>query len=155
MKLYLMRHGQAEPSAANDSLRQLTEHGQKQARQAASWLAKTVQGPVSLWVSPYVRTQQTATPIAQALAIDIINHDGLMPDKSAQQVIDELIHQPQDIILVTHLPLVGHLASLLVEGRAFDQSWSPAEIWQLQGEVFAAGCLEVFDTWYPMGGSQS
>jgi phosphohistidine phosphatase len=30
-----------------------------------------------------------------------------------------------------------------------DQSWLPAEIWQLEGDVFAAGCLINTDVWYP------
>jgi phosphohistidine phosphatase len=96
-----------------------------------------------------VRTQQTAAPIAKALGVEIVAHQCLQPEMTPQKVVDELCKLQQDIVLVTHLPLVGRLASLLIDGSIFDQPWSPAEIWQLEGDVFAAGCLENTDVWYP------
>ena len=149
MKLYLIRHGAAEAGAPDDMSRNLTVRGESQAQAAASWLAQNISGPVSLWASPYVRTQQTAAPIAKALGIDIVAHHCLQPGMTPQKVVDELCQQQKSIILVTHLPLVGRLASLLTEGSIFDQPWSPAEIWQLEGEVFAAGCLTNTNVWYP------
>lgn len=149
MKLYLIRHGEAEPGSPDDMNRQLTERGQKRAQSAAKWLAKVVNGPVSLWASPFVRAQQTAAPIAKALSVDIEDHHCLMPDMTPQKVVDELTNEQKSIIVVTHLPLVGRLASLLIEGVVFDQPWSPTEIWQLEGDVFAGGCLENTDVWYP------
>lgn len=149
MKLYLIRHGAAENGAPDDMSRNLTAQGESQALAAASWLAENITGPVELWASPYLRTQQTAAPIAKALAIDAITHECLQPDMTPSKVVDELCQQQKSIILVTHLPLVGRLASLLIDGTVFDQPWSPAEIWQLEGDVFAAGCLTHTDVWYP------
>lgn len=150
MKLYLIRHGAAEIGAPDDMSRSLTERGKSQAIGAAKWLAKNIKGPVSLWASPYLRTQQTADPIAKALGIEASSHKCLQPEMTPQKVVDELSKEEQSIILVTHLPLVGRLASLLIDGTVFDQPWSPAEIWQLEGGVFAAGCLENTDVWYPV-----
>jgi phosphohistidine phosphatase len=149
VKLYLIRHGEAVYGDTDDINRQLTEHGEQRAQQAAKWLAKTVIGPVSIWASPYLRTQQTAAPIGKALGVGVVRHDCLKPDMTAQKVVDELVKEEQSIILVTHLPLVGRLASLLIDGVVFDQPWSPTEIWQLEGDVFAAGCLVSTDVWYP------
>jgi len=149
VKLYLIRHGEAVSGAPDDMDRPLTERGQQRAVRAANWLSNNVKGPVSLWASPYLRTQQTAAPIAKALAVDVVEHHCLTPDMTPQKVVDELVNEQQNIILVTHLPLVGRLASLLIEGVAFDQPWSPTEIWQLEGDVFSAGCLQNTDVWYP------
>lgn len=149
MKVYLIRHGAAVPGSPDDSNRSLTERGQENASRAANWLAKQIKGPVAIWASPFLRTQQTAQPIAKAFAQEVINHKCLMPDMTPQKVVDELCNEQQDIILVTHLPLVGRLASLLIEGVVYDQPWSPTEIWQLEGEVIAAGCLENTNVWYP------
>jgi phosphohistidine phosphatase len=66
-----------------------------------------------------------------------------------QKIVDELIDQQHSIILVTHLPLIGRLASLLIDGMVMNQPWSPTEIWQLEGDIFAAGCLENINIWYP------
>ncbi len=149
MKLYLIRHGEAVSGNTYDVNRPLTARGAQRAQRAANWLAKTIEGPVSIWASPYLRTQQTAEPIAKALDADIVSHHCLQPEMTPQKVVDELIAEHQNIILITHLPLVGHLASLLIDGEIFDQPWSPTEIWQLEGDVFAAGCLENTDVWYP------
>jgi phosphohistidine phosphatase len=149
VKLYLIRHGEAVPGNTDDVSRPLTEPGERHAQSAAAWLAKTVKGPVSLWASPYVRTQQTAAPIAQALSIDVMSHNCLKPEMTPQKVVSELMNEEQSIILVTHLPLVGRLASFLIDGAMFNQPWSPTEIWQLEGSVFAPGCLENTDVWYP------
>jgi phosphohistidine phosphatase len=149
VKLYLIRHGEAEAGAPDDMKRKLTARGESHAQGAANWLAKQIRGPVRLWASPYLRTQQTATPIAKALGVELVAHTCLQPDMTPQKVVDDLANESQDIILVTHLPLVGRLASLLIEGAVFDQPWSPAEIWQLEGDIFAPGCLQNTDVWYP------
>jgi phosphohistidine phosphatase len=148
VKLYLIRHGEAE-SGNLDSARRLTQRGKMDAQKAALWLKNIIDGPVSLWSSPYIRAQQTAHPIAKALSVEIEYRECLKPDVSPQTVIDELIHQKNSIILVAHLPLVGRLASLLMDGVVLDQPWSAAEIWQLQGSVFAPSCLENMNVWYP------
>lgn len=150
MKLYLLRHGEAEAYSLTDAGRELTERGKEHAQMAANWLAKVIDGPVSLWASPYLRTQQTAQPIADALSIEINDHQCLTPEMTPQKVVDELITEDKNIILVTHLPLVGRLASLLMEGNVFDQPWSATEVWELQGDVYAPGCLTNTDVWYPV-----
>ncbi len=149
MKVYLIRHGAAVPGSPDEMDRALTERGKENASRAANWLAKVIKGPVVIWASPFLRAQQTAEPIASVFGQEIINHNCLTPDMTPQKVVDELSGEQQDVILVTHLPLVGRLASLLIEGVVFDQPWSPTEIWQLEGDVFAAGCLQSTDVWYP------
>jgi phosphohistidine phosphatase len=149
VKLYLIRHGEAVIGRTGDANRQLTERGEQHAKSAARWLAKTIKGPVEIWASPYLRTQQTAAPIADALGVEVIVHSCLQPEMTPKKVIDDLVVETQNIILITHLPLVGHLASLLIEGVILDQPWSPTEIWQLEGDVFAPGCLVNTDIWYP------
>lgn len=148
MKLYIVRHGEAG-SAQTDSARELTERGRNQAQSAANWLANKVKEPVVLWSSPYQRTLQTAKFISDTLSTDIISHDCLMPDVTPKKVVGELINEHKNIILVTHLPLVGRLASLLVDGSIYDQPWSAAEIWQLEGDIYASGCLQNTNIWYP------
>jgi phosphohistidine phosphatase len=150
LKLFLIRHGAAEAGAPDDMGRNLTERGEVQALGAARWLVSNIKDPVTIWASPYLRTQQTAAPIAKALGIDIIAHACLQPEMTPHKVVDELCREQKNIILVTHLPLVGRLASLLTEGTVLDQSWSPAEIRQFEGDIFAAGCLTNTDIWHPV-----
>ena len=150
MELYLVRHGIAEPGDPYDQNRQLTERGLAQAAGAARWIQQQLSGEAQVWASPYVRTQQTGRPIAELLECDLVSHSCLEPDQTAQKVVDDLSAQTGSIVLVTHLPLVGRLASLLIDGQVLDQPWSPAEVWQLKGDVFAAACLESAAVWYPV-----
>ena len=150
MELYLIRHGLAEPGDPYDQNRALTERGVLQAEGAARWVKQQIKGQAQVWASPYKRTQQTATPVAEALGVSIQSHSCLEPDQTPQKVIDDLVEQTGPIVLVTHLPLVGRLASVLIDGQVFDQPWSPAEVWQLKGDVFAAGCMESAAVWYPV-----
>jgi len=150
VEIYLVRHGLAEPGDPYDQSRLLTERGQAQAAGAARWIKQQLSGAAQVWASPYVRTQQTAQPIAAALCCEVETHGCLEPDQTPQKVVDDLVDQSGSIILVTHLPLVGRLASLLIDGQVMDQPWSPAEVWKLKGEVFASGCLDSSAVWYPV-----
>lgn len=67
-KIYLIRHAQSESNAGiairpNPQIN-ITEHGQKQALALADWLNEHLQNkPIQqVFVSPYIRTQQTAKP---------------------------------------------------------------------------------------------
>ena len=85
MELILVRHGQpawASPEGAGRNDPGLTELGHAQARRAAERLADTEDLPCRgdvdrLYVSPAVRAQETAAPIAEALGLAPETHDWL------------------------------------------------------------------------------
>ena len=90
MELILVRHGEpawVSPDGRNRNDPELTERGHEQARRAAARLADTEdlpgRGDVDrLFVSPAARAQQTAAPIAAALALQPETHDWLVELKS-------------------------------------------------------------------------
>ena len=61
MKLLLMRHAEASERAATDVQRRLTEEGMAAVIRQSNNTALPWHEFTSLWVSPYVRTQQTAS----------------------------------------------------------------------------------------------
>lgn len=142
MKLAIIRHGEAA-MGSNDMKRELTEYGQKQARKVATWLAQQDWDAPSLWASTYVRAQQTADVISAVCHWPIETHADIYPDANPKTVVEQLLLQQQDIILVSHQPLVGYLTSLLLEGCVQPISWQTAECLVLEGNVFAAGCMEL------------
>jgi len=85
MELILVRHGQpawVTPDGRGRNDPGLTELGHAQAKEAAARLADTEdlpgRGDVDrLYVSPAVRAQETAAPIAEALRLPIETHDWL------------------------------------------------------------------------------
>ncbi len=150
MNIYIVRHGSAVQGAVDDSNRELKPRGIEQAAGAAGWLKQQVQNKVSVFSSPYVRAMQTAEQIGNQLEVDVQVSALLTPDADLQALLDELSRCQEDQILVSHLPLVGHLAAVLVDGQVYDQPWSPAEVWRLEGDIAAAGCMTVKDVWYPV-----
>jgi probable phosphoglycerate mutase len=85
MELILVRHGQpawVTPDGRGRNDPGLTELGHAQAKEAAARLADTEdlpgRGDVDrLFVSPAVRAQETAAPIAEALGLPVETHDWL------------------------------------------------------------------------------
>ena len=66
MKLWLLRHGEAEPRARTDAERNLTEGGRRDVRRSATFLrGKPLQ---TILVSPFHRAQQTADEVRKALS---------------------------------------------------------------------------------------
>ncbi|AQU85101.1 MULTISPECIES: SixA phosphatase family protein [unclassified Halomonas] len=144
-----MRHGEAAPGFPDQS-RLLTPHGELEADSMARWLALRVeQGELpqpKLYASPYARAQQTAQRFSEALGVPLYTLDFITPDDSPSVVNDWLLSQPEDetILLVSHMPLVGELAGLLMEGaRSRGVGFPTAAIAELEAEVWAAGCAQL------------
>lgn len=124
MLIYIMRHGEAENFAASDAERPLTARGIAQSQQMAVLLASHLEGELDqVWVSPYLRAQQTWQAMVDTLptATQVSSVDDITPYGEAETVagyiqatIEE--QQPQSLLLISHLPLVGYLTSELVAG---------------------------------------
>ncbi len=68
MKLYLIRHAEAVPAAANDADRELTEQGREQARRLADAFQRLGIRFDAIVASPLIRAQQTAAELLAFLA---------------------------------------------------------------------------------------
>lgn len=147
--LLIMRHGEAAPGFPDDQ-RILTPQGESEAAGMARWLAaRRAKGELALptlYASPYVRAQQTAGIIADALGCPLNTLDFITPEDDPTGVSDWLLNQPEGahIMLVSHMPLVGNLTELLVDGR-FGQGlgFATAGVAELEADVWAAGCAQL------------
>ncbi len=119
MKIYLMRHGQAESYAASDAERQLTEKGIAQSRAMADYLK--AEPPVKVVSSPLVRACQTAFNVIEPLQHEVPFEtcDLLTPDEDPRAVTEWLntLGDQGPVLVVTHNPLVSLLVSWLVNGH--------------------------------------
>lgn len=118
MRLWILRHGEAEPTAASDAERQLTDHG----RAEVASMAPQLEGHAleAIIASPYRRAQQTAELMRQELGFrrSSITVDWLTPDSDPLMVLDQLADRVEgELLLVSHQPLVGQLLSLLLDGH--------------------------------------
>ncbi|MEQ3696871.1 MAG: histidine phosphatase family protein [Pseudomonadales bacterium] len=143
MKLYILRHGTAE-RWLNDSMdfdRQLTDFGVAQIEQLVpQW--RTTMASIETWVSPYQRTQQTAKVLLGAEA-SFQTTRLITPEASLVSLLNLLPEQKQDLLLVSHQPLVSSLVAKLSGLSPYDCPMSPASLAVLEGDVMAASCMDL------------
>lgn len=124
MKLYIMRHGQANPLAGSDSQRTLCETGRFQSAQMAKWLALSVDRFSITFCSPYVRAQQTLELVSQSFKApdQALELPELTPDADPVLAADSILAyaaqvKAENALVVSHLPLVGLLVAELCPGE--------------------------------------
>ncbi len=146
MKLFIIRHGEA--SAPGPGAEQaLTDHGRQQALRRAQSLADET---ISVLIhSPKLRTTQTATILhEQGVGGTLLEDQRLLPGAKVEQV-EELLAQHNSsgsIALVSHLPLVAHLAGWFSAGQIDAQEFgyfAPVGMVVLEMDTLARGCAEL------------
>lgn len=143
MKLWILRHGEAEGHARTDAERNLTERGRGEVLRSAAHL---IGQPLSAIIaSPYVRAQQTAQLVREALGLEpqIRTVPWLTPDGNPLQVLEKL-DTDDDVLLVSHQPLVGSLISFLQHGHLRQpQPMYTASLAELEGDFPLAGLMSL------------
>ena len=149
MKVWILRHGEAEGHAPTDAERNLTEHGRAEVLRSAAHLIGQPLGAII--ASPYVRAQQTAQLVRDVLGFEpeIRTVPWLTPDGDVQQVLKKL-DSDDDVLLVSHQPLVGNLISFLQHGHQRQpQPMYTASLAQLEGDFPLAGLMSLVDVKNP------
>jgi phosphohistidine phosphatase len=145
MKLWILRHGEAQGQARSDSERELTGHGREEVLQSAAHLLGK---PLTrIIASPYVRARQTAELVRQALGFSeaVTIATWLTPESDPRQVLTHLdAWSGEDVLLVSHQPLVGTLIGLAVHGSNQNpQPMSTASLAELAGDFPLAGAMDL------------
>jgi phosphohistidine phosphatase len=140
MRIFIMRHGQAQPMATSDQLRELTEHGKVEVAKMAGVLLEDKLDFDAIYVSPYIRAQQTANIVKSVLATptSLITLNFITPNDTAQPLQDYIYghfseqdeKSDQNILIVSHMPLVSYLVAEFTNGQhaPLFQTASVAEI---------------------------
>ena len=143
MKLWVLRHGEAESHAPSDAQRNLTERGREEVLHSAAHL---IGQPISAIIaSPYARAQQTAQLVREALGFvpEIRTVSWLTPDGNPLQVLEKL-DTDDNVLLVSHQPLVGNLISFLQHGHQRQpQPMHTASLAELEGDFPLAGLMSL------------
>ena len=149
MKIWIMRHGEAEPHARRDAERELTAHGREQVLRSAAYL---IGQPLDcILVSPYVRAQQTAALVCQALGFSSppVTVPWLTPESEPKYALGKL-PDSGNVLLVSHQPFVGELISLMLHGHMRQpQPMHTASLVELEGEWPLAGSMTLLNAHHP------
>ena len=113
-----MRHGEAV-QGANDSQRPLSVKGKQESAKVGQFLLRKKVEIDIFYHSAKQRSQETAWIVK-----DILNpkaqfkmRDDLAPYGSAQSVMEDIQSWKNTVMIVSHLPFLPRLISLLVTGR--------------------------------------
>jgi len=155
MKLYLIQHGEATTEEVDPS-RPLTAKGRSDVQKIASFLKGAGVCLKDILQSGKTRARETAEIIGAHLGPDcqVREREGLAPNDPVSALANELSGMDNDLMIVSHLPFLGKLASTLLTGsesknvvafrqggvvclqRNEDQSWQVA--WMVTPELLMA-----------------
>lgn len=120
--IVVMRHAKAEPAAADDHSRRLTDRGRLDAAEAGSWLAQQGIVPDHAKVSAAARTVETWQAVADgsgsAAVADFTDALYTAGPESALAVLRTAPDGARVLIYIGHNPTAAYLAHLLDDGRA-------------------------------------
>jgi phosphohistidine phosphatase len=103
VRVYLCRHAKAAPGEP-DELRELTGKGRRQAEELAERLAAAAEPPVLVLTSPLVRARQTAEPVAELLACELLVRDELAPGANADSLRSAVEGLEGPVAAICHQP---------------------------------------------------
>lgn len=144
MKIFIMRHGEADACASSDAERPLTARGQSD----SVAVAKTCQAQYGaltidkVLVSPYLRAQQTWQQIENScFTKDVQVCEDITPYGQADDVLEYILamteHQNLDsVMVVSHLPLVGYLVAECVADIPAPM-FTPSTLYCIEYDVIA------------------
>lgn len=117
MILYLMQHGDAV-SKDIDPDRPLSETGQADIRRMGEFLERHGERPSRVFHSGKLRAAQTAEILGAAFAPALASEEmeGLGAKDFPDALAEKLSGWTDDVLLVSHMPLVGKLVTRLVCG---------------------------------------
>ena len=145
MRIYIMRHGEAEIMAATDAERQLTVYGRQQSFEQGKHFKDIASSIQKVIVSPYTRAQQTFEQVNLSCEKgfkqpEIWNE--IIPYGNAKTACDYLAALMQEgvesVLLVSHLPIVGSIVAEMCGQNSVDFQTSTIAVLELnedKGEV--------------------
>ncbi|MEP3562148.1 MAG: phosphohistidine phosphatase SixA [Marinobacter sp.] len=149
MQLIIMRHGEAGRHSL-DHERELTEVGRKQAANVAEQIAKADSKPCVIWCSPYIRARQTAAIVADILGVPVKEKSFITPDDDPGRCLDALLENKESpLMLVSHMPLVGSLTTLLSDGHRNGMPFMTAQAVVLDMPVVGPDCATLKTQFVP------
>ncbi len=116
MQLLLLRHADAEPLAASDAERSLTEKGLRQAHRAGRFCRERGIRPELILSSPFNRATQTAGIVGRALGVEVTECPFLACGMAPATAFAELrgFGRFGTLLIVGHEPDFGLLAATLL-----------------------------------------
>jgi phosphohistidine phosphatase len=118
MKIYLVRHGEAEGEQINPD-RPLTKNGEKQVMELAQKIKNKHFAIDEIVHSGVLRAEQTAVILQKELGLNhpLSKGEDLLPGSEPKLWFEKLHQSSKNIMLVGHMPYMGILAEMLLKNQ--------------------------------------
>lgn len=146
MTIFILRHGHAESYADEDHLRRLSMRGTEQVHGMLQRNQDALNGVEKIYVSPYIRTQETAAIVSEYCKAPVEVLDLLIPSANAYTLIEFLAEKEKthkSILLVSHQPLVGTVIDQLLGAEPGRYRMGTASFASLDCDPLARDCCEL------------
>ena len=146
MNFFLLRHGEADYQVDASGERPLTAQGAEHIRRLAKESAHLLADVQTIYCSPKLRARQTAQIVTEVvteetntqLPLQIV--DELLPSATMAALETRLKKAAeQNVLLVTHQPLVGSFIDRLTDRTDLGHQMAPGTLASLQLLGFARG----------------
>jgi len=143
LNLYILQHGDAEPKEINPE-RPLSEQGMHDIRILGMQMQNMGVQLGNIFHSGKLRAEQSASLIAEALSAEIepLQAEGLNPNDDPAVILGTIEQTGDNMLFVSHMPLVSRLCSSLLTGA------TDAEFVSTPGTLF---CLQKTDGKWRLG----
>lgn len=115
MRLYLVRHADAEPGEP-DELRELSGTGREQARTLGERLRGEGAEVDAILTSPLLRARQTGAVVGRVLGVEPEPDDRLAPGATTDDLRAALEDRGDHVVTIGHQPDCGRIAAELTGG---------------------------------------
>lgn len=124
MKLFLIRHGDAD-MASNDDARRLSARGREEAATMGAWLKRYDLRLPTVWHSNKVRTQETASILNEhaGWGSTLLEVEGLRPNSEVGPIAMKVAADDKDLVIVGHMPFMSLMASAMVSEGGAQTYW--------------------------------
>jgi phosphohistidine phosphatase len=112
VRLYLVRHAEAEPGDP-DELRRLTPEGKRQARVLGEQLRGDGLKPDAILTSPLLRARETGDELAMALGTNPEAEERLAPGATADGLRGAVEGRGENVVAIGHQPDLGQIVAAL------------------------------------------
>jgi phosphohistidine phosphatase len=149
MKVFVLRHGQAESQKTTDELRNLTEKGRADVAASVNISLPDLTGVQEIWASPLVRAQQTAQIVqdillAQGVSVAIKMTDMITPESNPSGLFDSLqAANVESVLLASHMPFVGDFMDIFCGSESGAHSMNTSSLALIECNIAAARCGEL------------
>lgn len=149
MKVFILRHGEAEAHKTTDAARQLTPHGRADVAASVHYSLNELKSVEQIWASPLVRAQQTAA-IAQGILsqyssnLTVTTSENITPEANPSDLF-ALLQQANSgaLLLVSHQPLVSDFIDLFCGSTRGFHPMDTASLAYIECEIAATNLGEL------------